>query len=366
MTRDDTTDDTAEAVPSVIVSHLDIVYRIFGARRSTATTSRPDSSRLEKVLRRSRNVGATHEVHAVKDVSFVAHHGESIGIIGRNGSGKSTLLRAVAGLIPPTRGRVWVAGDPALLGVNAVLMRKLTGERNIYIGGQALGLTKQQVSERFDDIVEFSGIGDFVHLPMDSYSSGMAARLRFAISTAVAPDVLMVDEALATGDAEFKQRSSERIAEIRDQAGTVFLVSHANDTIREICGRALWMDKGQLVMDGPAEEVVSAYEDTLPKRRAKKADAREHAGATQDASVRPAMPGTRPARTGNEHPDRASEPVPSAPRAEPSRTTQPGRRGSADHSEDGERDRASRDGEVLRDPTRAVTSGSTTSGQGGS
>src|SRR5699024_6263125 len=103
------------------------------------------------------------EVHAVKDVSFIAHHGESIGIIGRNGSGKSTLLRAVAGLIPPSSGRLWVSGEPSLLGVNAVLKRKLSGERNIYIGAQALGLSKAEIAERFDEIVEFSGIGDAVY-----------------------------------------------------------------------------------------------------------------------------------------------------------------------------------------------------------
>ena len=114
--------------------------------------------------------------------------------------------------------------------------------------------------ERYDDIVDFSGIGDFINLPMSAYSSGMGARLRFAISTAAAPDILMIDEALATGDAEFQARSRERIAEIRQDAGTVFLVSHSNAAIRETCDRVLWMEQGRLVMDGPTDEVVSAYE----------------------------------------------------------------------------------------------------------
>lgn len=235
---------------TVVVDGLDIVYKVVGG---------------------SRRAGAAREVHAVQDVSLVAYHGESIGIIGRNGSGKSTLLRAVAGLIPPTKGRVWVSGDPSLLGVSAVLMSQLSGERNIYIGGQALGLSRAQIRERFDDIVEFSGIGDAVYRPMRTYSSGMGARLRFAISTAAAPDVLMIDEALATGDADFRERSAARIAAIREQAGTVFLVSHSNGTIRQICDRVLWMDQGRLIMDGPTEEVLGAYEETLPARRRRRA-----------------------------------------------------------------------------------------------
>jgi ABC-type polysaccharide/polyol phosphate transport system ATPase subunit len=199
------------------------------------------------------------EIHAVKDVSFVANHGESIGVIGRNGSGKSTLLRAVAGLVPPTSGEVWADGTPSLLGVNAVLVRQLSGARNIYIGAQALGLTKAQVDEVYDEIVEFSGIGDAIHLPMSTYSSGMAARLRFAISTAAVPPVLVIDEALATGDAHFRARSQERVEKLRDQAGTVFLVSHSAATIRAMCDRALWLDQGELIMDGPVDEVVDAY-----------------------------------------------------------------------------------------------------------
>ncbi|TQM57321.1 ABC transporter ATP-binding protein [Humibacillus xanthopallidus] len=250
-----------EATPGVICSELDIVYTVFGARKK-ATTTEGEQPWLERFLRQRRQVdtGNVRKVHAVKGVSFVARHGEAVGIIGRNGSGKSTLLRAIAGLIPPSGGRAWAAGRPALLGVNAVLLTGLTGSRNVMIGGLALGLSPREVRARYDDIVEFSGIGDFVDLPMSAYSSGMGARLRFAISTAATPDILMIDEALATGDAEFQARSRERIAEIREQAGTVFLVSHSNAAIRESCDRVLWMDQGRLIMDGPTEDVVSAYE----------------------------------------------------------------------------------------------------------
>ncbi|WP_420485481.1 ABC transporter ATP-binding protein [Intrasporangium calvum] len=260
-----------EPKPSVVVSHLDIVYEVFGAKRGRAVAAGEEEGGLGMVERllgqREEKFGHVQKVHAVKDVSFVANVGESIGIIGRNGSGKSTLLRAIAGLIPPTSGSVWLSGEPSLLGVNAVLLGDLTGERNIMIGGQALGLSAKEIRSRFNDIVEFSGIGDFVYMPMKAYSSGMGARLRFAISTAKTPDILMVDEALATGDADFKARSSERITQIRKDAGTVFLVSHSNNTVKEMCTRALWMEKGRLIADGPAEEVVTAYQKTFPQKK---------------------------------------------------------------------------------------------------
>ncbi|CAM3898750.1 ATP-binding cassette domain-containing protein [Janibacter anophelis] len=256
--------------PTVIVSHLDVHYTVFGGGRRGVPSGQGTPTSFTDRLRRHRPTPKVRQIHAVKDVSFVARHGESIGIIGRNGSGKSTLLRAVAGLIPPSSGRLWVSGEPSLLGVNAVLMSKLSGERNIYIGAQALGLSKAEIAERFDEIVEFSGIGDAVYRPMSTYSSGMGARLRFAISTAATPDVLMIDEALATGDADFRHKSAERIARIREQAGTVFLVSHSNGSIRQICDRVLWMDQGRLIMDGPTEEVLPQYEATLPQKKRKK------------------------------------------------------------------------------------------------
>src|SRR5690625_389973 len=211
-----------ERRPSLIASHVDVVYRVYGAKRVGTVSGVPSGNRLSRFLRaRSPHVGAVREVHAVKDVTFVAHHGESIGIIGRNGSGKSTLLRALAGLIPPTSGEVYLGGRASLLGVNAVLMRELSGARNIMIGGQAMGLTPKQIRERMDDIVEFAGLEEFIDLPMKAYSSGMSARLRFAISTAAVPDILMIDEALATGDAEFQKRSEEHTSELQSRGHLV-------------------------------------------------------------------------------------------------------------------------------------------------
>lgn len=251
--------------PSVIVDDVHVKYRVFGGRKKSVPG---ETGRVRALFNRSRrHVGAISEVHAVRGVSFVAHHGESIGIVGMNGAGKSTLLRAVAGLMPVSSGEVYVAGSSALLGVNAALIKSLTGERNIMIGGLALGLTKAQVEERFDEIVEFAGLQDFVHLPMKAYSSGMAARLRFAISTAAVPDVLMIDEALATGDASFRARSQKRIEQIRGRAGTVFLVSHSIRAVRNMCDRAIWLDEGRVVDDGPSDEVMDRYAAELRRRR---------------------------------------------------------------------------------------------------
>jgi teichoic acid transport system ATP-binding protein len=205
------------------------------------------------------------EVHAVRGVSFVAYRGEAIGLIGSNGSGKSTLLRAIAGLLPPERGRVYTNGQPSLLGVNAALMNDLTGERNVILGGLAMGMSREQVRERYKEIVDFSGLNDrgqdFMSMPMRTYSSGMQARLRFSIAAVKDHDVLMIDEALATGDKMFRKRSEARIREMRSQAGTVFLVSHSNKSIRDVCDRVLWLEKGELVMDGETEEVLKAYEE---------------------------------------------------------------------------------------------------------
>jgi teichoic acid transport system ATP-binding protein len=155
---------------------------------------------------------------------------------------------------------VWLAGQASLLGVSAALMKQLSGERNIELGCLAMGMTPEETEAAMPAIIEFSGIGEFVNLPMNTYSSGMAARLRFAIAAAVNHDILMVDEALATGDADFRARSQERIEELRAEAAAVFLVSHSLGTVRESCNRALWIDNGLLVMDGTADDVVDAYE----------------------------------------------------------------------------------------------------------
>ncbi|MFJ8820171.1 ABC transporter ATP-binding protein [Streptomyces sp. NPDC102467] len=266
--------DRDGTVPTVIVDGVDIVYRVngTGAGRGTATAA---LNRMLGGKKRAEKRSGVRTVHAVRNVSFTAYRGEAIGLIGTNGSGKSTLLKAVAGLLPVENGRIFTDGQPSLLGVNAALMNDLTGERNVRLGGLAMGMSREQVRDRYDEIVDFSGInekGDFITLPMRTYSSGMAARLRFSIAAAKDHDVLLIDEALATGDRSFQKRSEQRIRELRKHAGTVFLVSHSNKSIRDTCDRVLWLERGELRMDGPTEDVLKEYEaftnpaKTQPKR----------------------------------------------------------------------------------------------------
>ena len=244
---------TKAATPTVVVDDLNVVYKVRGSGRSAS---------LRRLLGQGKGI---KEVHAVRGISFTANHGEAIGLVGKNGSGKSTLLRVIAGLIPPTSGSVFTDAQPSLLGVNAALVGGLTGTRNIELGCLALGMSKKEVARRFDSIVTFSGLGEFIDLPMNAYSSGMGARLRFAIAASISHDILLIDEALATGDAEFRARSEERIAQLREQAGTVILVSHSLGSILQTCDRTIWVDQGKIVMDGGTEEVVNAYDDWAQK-----------------------------------------------------------------------------------------------------
>ena len=243
------------AEPMVVVDDLHVVYRVYGAGgdKGTAATA------LMRMLKRQRRP-SIREVHAIRGISFVAYRGDAVGVIGRNGSGKSTLLRAIAGLLPPEQGAVYSHGHAALLGVNAALLDDLTGERNVVLGCLAMGMDKDEVRESYPEIVEFSGVGDFINLPMRAYSSGMGSRLRFAIASAKSHDVLLIDEALATGDAEFRRKSHRRIDELREQAGTVFLVAHNLGEIEETCNRVIWLEKGQIVQAGDdVTGIIDAY-----------------------------------------------------------------------------------------------------------
>lgn len=244
--------DGNERKPVVIVDDVHVEYKVYASGKAY----RPNA---KTPVRKTRGLRV---VHALKGVSFVAYANESIGVIGTNGSGKSTLMRALVGLTPPSAGAVYATSRPNLLGVGAALLPELSGERNIVLGGLALGFHKDEITELRDHIVEFSELKDFIDLPMRTYSSGMQARLKFAIAASKQHDILIVDEALSVGDKRFRQRSEDRIREIRDNAGTVFLVSHSMGSIRDTCDRVIWLEKGELIMDGPTEEVVDAYEAT--------------------------------------------------------------------------------------------------------
>ncbi|MDC5698348.1 ABC transporter ATP-binding protein [Intrasporangium calvum] len=239
--------------PTVMVRNLSVHYRV--------PTSDKSGGGRGPVGRALRSLGWSRQVtvKAVRNVTFVARSGESIGVVGHNGSGKSTLLRVIAGLETPTRGTVLASATPSFLGVNAALMPEMSGMANVRLGLLAMGKSPREVEAAIPDVVDLAGLGDSIHLPMKTYSSGMGARLRFAISASARPEILLIDEALATGDAATKERSEARMAEIRREAGTIFLVSHAAQTIEEMCTRAIWLHKGEMVLDGPAYETARAY-----------------------------------------------------------------------------------------------------------
>ena len=251
-------------VPTVIVDNVHVTYRIHGAAKKGTTS--PVSS-FKRVISGAKSP-SIREVHAIRGISFTSYRGEAVGLIGSNGSGKSTILRAIAGLLPTDKGAIYTAGQPSLLGANAALFNDLTGEQNVILGLLAMGMSRDEARGRVQEIVDFSGInerGDFSTLPMETYSSGMAARLRFSIAAAKMHDVLLVDEALATGDARFRRRSEQRVLELLGGAGTVFLVSHAVATIVEVCNRSIWLESGVVRMDGPTAEVVAAYEEYMAR-----------------------------------------------------------------------------------------------------
>jgi teichoic acid transport system ATP-binding protein len=268
-----------ERPPTVIVDDVHLVYRIAG-RRSTVNAP----AALFRILRREAPTGV-REIHAVRGISLVAYRGDAIGLIGPNGSGKSTLLRGIAGLMAPAEGIIYTHGEPALLGIGAALLHDMTGERNIEIGCLAMGMTPDEVRAHRQGIVDFAGIDDFISLPMNTYSSGMSARLRFAIAAAKTREVLLIDEALATGDASFRRKSEARIRELCEQAGTIFLVSHGLQVIRDTCNRVLWLEKGTVVMDGPTHDVVDAYEDKYDPEARRRRVAMLDEGASVDESA---------------------------------------------------------------------------------
>lgn len=239
--------------PVVVVEDLHVRYKVYSSGKS------PGSAGGRRLMTKTRGL---REVHAVKGISFTAYANESIGIIGSNGSGKSTLMRSIVGLTPPASGAVYATSRPNMLGVGAALIPDLSGDKNITLGGLALGYNRKEIEAMRTDIIEFAELEDFIDLPMRTYSSGMSARLKFAIAASKQHEILIVDEALAVGDARFRKRSEARIREIREEAGTVFLVSHSMKSILDTCNRVLWINQGVLEMDGDAQEVVKAYKES--------------------------------------------------------------------------------------------------------
>ena len=240
-----------ERKPVVVVDNAHIVYKVLASGKR-ATNNLIGGGLFSKKME-------VREVHAVKGVSFTVYEGDSIGIIGTNGSGKSSLMRAVAGLTPLSKGAIYATARPSLLGVGAALLPNLSGEKNIVLGGLAMGFDNQEVNSKVQSITEFAGIEEFVQYPMRTYSSGMSARLRFAIAASKDHDILIIDEALAVGDQKFRNRAEQRMREMHENAGTVFVVSHSMKSILDTCTRVIWLERGELRMDGDPQVVIDAY-----------------------------------------------------------------------------------------------------------
>lgn len=230
------------------------------------------------------------EVQALKGASFVAQAGESIGVVGRNGSGKSTLFRLIAGGETPTSGEIFVSQEPTLLGVSAALQPQLSGAANVRLGLFAMGLSPDEVATMEHDIATWAEVEGAINRPMNTYSSGMKARLVFSISTAVKREILLIDEALSTGDSAFAAKSKERMNSFLDASGTVFIVSHGAGTIKNYCNRALWLDEGEIIADGDSFDVSSAYVKWSQLRSKEKyQDAEELLEEHRAAYIRPSI-----------------------------------------------------------------------------
>ncbi|KAB3519956.1 ATP-binding cassette domain-containing protein [Corynebacterium sp. zg254] len=232
--------------PSVVVRNVSRIYR---ADNKSSIFNRPLASMTNE----------KKYVRAINDVSMYASTGECIGVIGRNGSGKSTLMRLIAGNEAPDRGDIWVNATPTLLNVSAALQPRLSGYKNIRLGLLAQGAADEDIPRLTEEIVDFADIGKAVDRPMKTYSSGMGARLKFAISTALQRDLLLIDEALGTGDASFTEKAQRRMSAFLQDAGTIFLVSHAMSSIRSMCTRAIWLHDGEIIADGDVDSIALLY-----------------------------------------------------------------------------------------------------------
>lgn len=203
--------------------------------------------------------------YALRDVSFSICRGETVGILGRNGSGKSTTLKLIAGVSPPSEGEVRIAGRVSpLIELGAGFHPDLTGRENIHMNASILGLSAREIREQFDSIVEFAELEEFIDTPVKRYSSGMYVRLGFAVAVHAKPEILLVDEVLSVGDSFFQEKSLAKMHEFQQQGLTIVVVSHSLSLVEDFCERAIWLEHGRVVMDGPAREVARQYHESAP------------------------------------------------------------------------------------------------------
>jgi lipopolysaccharide transport system ATP-binding protein len=244
---------------AIAVEGLSKRYRI-GQYRSAYGTLRDSIAGLATRLVHGTLHAPEKDIWALLDVSFDVREGEVLGIVGRNGAGKSTLLKILTRITTPTDGQATIRGRvSSLLEVGTGFHPELTGRENVYLNGAVLGMKQREITQKFSDIVEFAGVGQFIDTPVKRYSSGMSVRLAFAISAHLEPEVLLVDEVLAVGDAEFQRRCLGRMEDLSHSGRTVLFVSHNMQAVTQLCDRAIWLEKGQTMLDGPSGEVVARY-----------------------------------------------------------------------------------------------------------
>jgi ABC-2 type transport system ATP-binding protein len=242
-----------ERPPAVEVVGVSKKFRLFKERNNT----------LKGTIMRGRRVIA-EDFWALKDVSFEVYQGETFGLIGENGSGKSTMLKCMTKILRPNQGVVTVTGNiSALLELGAGFHPELTGRENVFLNGAILGLSQKELRRRFDEVVDFAGVGAFIDEPVKNYSSGMYVRLAFAVAINVDPDVLLIDEVLAVGDEAFQRKCNEKLAELRNQGKTIVFVSHGLAVVQNLCDRAAWFSHGRLMQVGRPKEVIDAYTETV-------------------------------------------------------------------------------------------------------
>ena len=248
---------------AVKVEHVSMEFKI--------TKDRIDTLKEYVIRTLKRNKKEKEKIRVLNDISFNVYKGDKLGILGFNGAGKSTLLKILAGIYEPTYGKITINGKVApLLELSAGFDKNYTGRNNIYLNGAFLSMDKKFLEEKFDEIVEFSELGDFINYPVKNYSSGMRAKLGFSIATMIEPDILIVDEILSVGDIKFRKKSSEKINELMAEGVTVLLVSHSINQIRKICDKCIWIDNGQIIMEGPSDEVCDAYVENAKGSTGKK------------------------------------------------------------------------------------------------
>ena len=259
------------AAAAIQADRLSKRYRI-GQLQSGYGTLRDSLAHGARRLAGREHKGSYEEIWALKDVSFSLKEGDVLGVVGRNGAGKSTLLKILTQITAPTEGEAVIRGRVgSLLEVGTGFHPELTGRENVYLNGAILGMGRREISRKLDDIVDFAGVGKFMDTPVKRFSSGMSVRLAFSVAAHLEPEILLVDEVLSVGDAEFQRRSLGRMEEFSQSGRTVVFVSHQMPAVARLCDRAILLDGGEIVQDGPSDEVVAYYLQTVtgtPSRRA--------------------------------------------------------------------------------------------------